>query len=210
MLPRLCLMSYTITLVMQTFIERVHATAQLRSATLSISSGSFARRGERPNQKMEPTASRRYNLLFGGLNPYPPAMRLLARGSSSWFVRSMLRVAFASAVACMILASCATESALTSAAPGGISADHAYALGHWYMHRYVSLCGAAQEPILHGERWEVPLLTGQGAEPSGSVYVDCRTHVVSYRHGPKVTVESLDEWAKPYSNRFLREHRSKT
>ena len=36
------------------------------------------------NQKMELTTSRRYNLIFRNLDLYPVAMRLLARGSSSW------------------------------------------------------------------------------------------------------------------------------
>jgi hypothetical protein len=39
---------------------------------------------QRPNQKMELTASDRYNLLFLTFIPYPAAMRFLARGSSSW------------------------------------------------------------------------------------------------------------------------------
>ena len=115
----------------------------------------------------------------------------------------MLRSVFSFIVATAMFTSCATESARIAASPGGITADHAYALAHWYMHRYVSLCGAAQEPVLHEQRWEVPLLTGQGADPSGSVYIDCRTHIVSYRRGPNVTVKSLDDWARPYSNRFL-------
>jgi hypothetical protein len=108
-------------------------------------------------------------------------------------------------LASVTLLACATESSHVGVAPGGITEDHAYALAHWYMHRYVSLCGAAQYPVLHGTRWEVPLVTGQGAEPSGSVYVDCRTRIVSYYRGPKVTVASLDEWAKPYSNDLVRE-----
>jgi hypothetical protein len=36
-----------------------------------------------PNQKMELTTSRRYNLLFVGSTSYPAAMRVFARGSSS-------------------------------------------------------------------------------------------------------------------------------
>jgi len=36
-----------------------------------------------PNQAIEQTASGRYILLFGGLNSYLVAMRLVARGSSS-------------------------------------------------------------------------------------------------------------------------------
>jgi hypothetical protein len=37
-----------------------------------------------PNQAMELTASQRNNLLFVGSDLYPAAMRILARGSSSW------------------------------------------------------------------------------------------------------------------------------
>jgi hypothetical protein len=37
-----------------------------------------------PNHAMESTASRRYDLLFLSLNPYPAAMRPLARDDSSW------------------------------------------------------------------------------------------------------------------------------
>ena len=41
-------------------------------------------RVESSNQAMEQTASGRYNLPFGSLNPYPVVMSSLARGSSSW------------------------------------------------------------------------------------------------------------------------------
>jgi len=39
--------------------------------------------GKTPNQKMEQTASRRYNLPFVSSDTYPAAVRILARGSSS-------------------------------------------------------------------------------------------------------------------------------
>jgi len=39
--------------------------------------------GELCNQAMESTASRRDNLLFVSLNPYPAATRALARSDSS-------------------------------------------------------------------------------------------------------------------------------
>ena len=49
----------------------------------SNSAHKYTRHGP-SNQAMELTASKRNNLPFGSVNPYPVAMHLLARGSSSW------------------------------------------------------------------------------------------------------------------------------
>ena len=51
----------------------------------ALAAGGFPVELPKPsNQKMEQTASRRYNLPFYSLNLYPAAMGFLARGSSSW------------------------------------------------------------------------------------------------------------------------------
>jgi hypothetical protein len=77
-----------------------------------------------------------------------------------------------------------------------IDSDRAYALAATYRLRFISLCGASGEPILHANYWEVPIVVGQGAEPAGSIRVDRHTGKVSYRGKPTVTPEYLEAWEK--------------
>jgi hypothetical protein len=55
----------------------------LRLIRFSMSNASSSH-AQTPNQTMELTASRRYNMVFHGLNPSRAAMRASARGSSFW------------------------------------------------------------------------------------------------------------------------------
>jgi hypothetical protein len=94
-----------------------------------------------------------------------------------------------------------------SATPRGsheIDTDTAYHLATLYMYRYISLCGAAQDPILRGKYWLVPLRVGVGAELYGSVRIDKLSGVMSYRgktvsdqdRPPMTTARELERWAK--------------
>jgi hypothetical protein len=75
-----------------------------------------------------------------------------------------------------------------------ISSDRAYELAALYRGRYISLCGAAGDPIRHSKYWEVPIVIGVGAQPAGSIRVDRQTGLVSYPGHPAVTPKQLDAW----------------
>jgi hypothetical protein len=90
--------------------------------------------------------------------------------------------------------------------PREIDEDTAYRLATLYMYHYLSLCGAAQDPVSRGKYWFVPLRIGQGAELYGSVRIDKHTGVITYRGRSfeddrnraheTITAQQLEIWAK--------------
>ena len=91
-------------------------------------------------------------------------------------------MSFLSKIACVVVAFVFAHSAL-AAPPSGreIDEETAYHLATLYMYRYLSFCGAAQEPVSSGKYWYVPLRMGQGADLYGSVHIEKRTGVITYR-----------------------------
>jgi hypothetical protein len=117
-------------------------------------------------------------------------------------------MSFLSKIAPLSVALLLAHSALaaTPRGPHEIDEDTAYHLATSYMCRYISLCGAAQDPISHRKHWYVPLRVGVGAELFGSVRIDKLTGVISYRgktfadqkgsRPPTTTARALEIWAK--------------
>jgi len=77
--------------------------------------------------------------------------------------------------------------------PATVTVERAQQLAGLYMYRFISLCGEAQTPILRRGYWDVPIVTGQAAQPAGSIRVDSRTGSVSYPGQPTVTPKQLEE-----------------
>jgi len=118
-------------------------------------------------------------------------------------------MSFLSKIASISLALFLAHSVLaaTPRASREIDEETAYRLATLYMYRYLSFCGAAQDPVSHGRYWYVPLRMGQGADLYGSVHIDKRTGVITYRgktfedptgkqQQPPTTAKELESWAK--------------
>jgi len=92
------------------------------------------------------------------------------------------------------IAFCCAAKATSPASRDEISSDRAYELAALYRCRYISMCGAAGDPIRRSKYWEIPIVTGVGAEPAGRIRVDRRTGLVSYPGHPTATPKQLDAW----------------
>ena len=82
-----------------------------------------------------------------------------------------------------IFAAFMTVSLSLSVRAGTISPREAERLAGSYSVFVIGLsCGSVGTPVLHGDSWKVPLLSGLDARREGTIRVDRATGLISYRY----------------------------
>jgi hypothetical protein len=89
----------------------------------------------------------------------------------------------------------------------GVSATRARRLASDYMLCYIGGCGGVEEPIAHGDYWEIPIRVGIVGAREGAIHVDRRTGVLSYSWNGKSQPTVSPEQLKKVIKRIFYSHR---